>query len=557
MRDLLQVLRDEDSLHWKAVARAWGVDLGAAGRDPLSHLVQAMLDPDRVRLQFRRLSAHAQEALARLRQSGGRMPLMRFGRDYGEIREMGLARREREQPWLAPISIAETLWYAGWLGKGFAVSRGGPEEFVFIPGDLLALMPAPTLASAGGTAFDIFTLGRKEEPAYCGTSLAEDACTLLAFLRINPQSDAPPAAWKHREDLARHLLLPPALRMLVHLLREMSALRSDGLRIDPQPAAAYLGLSAQEAQLRLIQLWRQSESWNDLAEWGEVETRGRSWPNDPLAARSNLIGMLEQIPGRGWVTLASFIRALRDQQPEFMRPAAAFEGWSLIDRSTGAELNGWEAWERVEGAFARWLVCGPLFWLGLTELAGGTPAHAVRLSPLGEAALDLPRSTPSETLPPRPVPVRMRNEGTVSLPAGTDLTHRYQLARCLSWVGRQGTAFIYRLDPQGLEAARRQGLEMRHVIAALERAARRPLPPGLAKALASWVKDGARVVARQLRVVTFKDADTARRAARLSGMAAIPRETLGPQAWVVRPEHLGRVRLLLAENGLLMDVEGE
>ena len=31
MRDLLQVLRDEDSLHWKAVAHAWGVDLGAAG----------------------------------------------------------------------------------------------------------------------------------------------------------------------------------------------------------------------------------------------------------------------------------------------------------------------------------------------------------------------------------------------------------------------------------------------------------------------------------------------------------------------------------------------
>jgi len=112
MRDLLQVLRDEDSLHWKAVAHAWGVDLGAAGRDPLSHLVQAMLDPDRVRLQFRTLSAHAQEALARLRQSGGRMPLMRFGRDYGEIREMGLARREREQPWLAPKPCGTPVGWA-------------------------------------------------------------------------------------------------------------------------------------------------------------------------------------------------------------------------------------------------------------------------------------------------------------------------------------------------------------------------------------------------------------------------------------------------------------
>jgi len=557
MRDLLQVLRDEDSLHWKNVARAWGVDLSAAGRDPLTHLVLAMLDADRVRLQFYALPDEAQEALARLRQSGGRIPLMRFGREYGEIREMGLARREREQPWLSPASVAEALWYAGWLGKGFAISRGGPEEFVFIPGDLLALMPAPTLAWADGPAFDIFTLGRTEEPADCGTSMAEDACTLLAFLRINPQSDASPAAWKHREVLARHVILPSAVPMIVRLLREMGVLRSDGLRLDPQPAAAYLGLSAREAQLRLVQIWRQSESWNDLAEWGEVETRGKSWPNDPLAARSNLIGMLQRIPGHGWVTLVSLIRALRDHQPEFMRPAAAFEGWSLVDPRTDAELKGWEVWQRVEGAFARWLVCGPLFWLGLTELAGGTNAQAFRLSLLAEPALDLPRTTPSETVPPRPAPVRLRSEGTVSLPAGTDLTHRYQLARCTSWVGRQGTAYVYRLDPQGLEAARRQGLEMRHVTAVLERANRRPLPPGLAKALAAWEKDGARVVARQLRVVTFKDAETARLAARLKGMAAIPRETLGPQAWVVRPEHVGRVRLLLAENGLLMDVEGE
>ncbi len=557
MRDLLQVLRDEDNLHWKAVARAWGVDLSTSGRDPLSLLTQTILNADRVRMQFHALRSDAQEALSRLRQLGGRMPLMRFAREFGEIREMGLARREREQPWLAPASVAEGLWYAGWLGKGFAISRGGPEEFVFIPGDLLALMPAPTLVSAGGSAFDLYTLERKETPANCGTAMAEDACTVLAFLRVNPQSDLSPEAWKRREVLARHLLLPAAVPLLIHLLREMRALRGDGLRLDPQPAAAFLKMPVRDAQLRLVETWRASQSWNDLARWGVVETRGESWPNDPLAARGNLLSLLQQIPGEACVTLGSLVRALHDRQPEYMRPAAAFEGWSLVEQQTGAELTGWQAWEQVDGAFARWLVCGPLFWLGLTELAGGSPAQAFRLTPFLQSAQGQPQTAPAKIAAPRPVAIRMRGDGMVSVPAGTDLTLRYQLARCLSWVGRQGTSLIYRLDPQGLETARRQGLEIRHVIAALERALLHPLPPVLAKALAAWAQEGARVVSRRLQVVTFRDADTARLAARLKGMAAIPRETLGPQAWVVRAEHLGRVRLLLAENGLLMDVEAE
>ncbi len=554
MRDLLQVLREEDRLHWMAVAHAWSVDLTGAGRDPLGHLVGAMLDAQRVRAQLNTLPVAEREALGRLRRAGGRLPLARFAREFGEIREMGLARRERETPWLAPISTAEALWYGGWLGRGFAISRGGPEEFVFIPGDLLALMPADTLAAGDGLTLEAFTLGPKQVTSSQGSALAEDACTLLAFLRANPQSAAPPELWRRKEMLARHILIGPALPLLVRLLQEAGVLRSDGLRLEPKAAAAFLGTSIDEVLQRLTNLWRESSAWNDLLEWGGVQTLGSSWPNDPTLARHNLLTFLSRIPVGAWVRLDSFAHALQAEDSEFMRPAAAIEGWTFVDRRTGHELRGWDAWGDVEGRFARWLLVAPLFWLGLTEITGAPQPEAFRLTSVAASTLGLP--SPMGEPQGKRSAVTLRSEGTLMVPRGTDLTLRYQLARSLSWVGRQGSAFVYRLDPMGLESARRQNLEVRHVISVLERSTGRPLPRPLSKALEDWQRHGARVVVRSLRVVQFKDAETARLAARVKGMSGIARETLGPQAWVVRTEDMGRLRLVLAESGLLVEVEG-
>jgi hypothetical protein len=555
MRDLLQVLREEDRLHAMAVARAWSVDLTGAGRDPLGHLVSAMLDVQRVRAQFGSLPAAEREALARLRRSGGRLPLARFTREFGEIREMGLARRERETPWLSPVSTAEALWYGGWLGRGFAISRGGPEEVVFIPGDLLALMPADTLVAEAGLTLEAYTPAPQQVASSQGTALAEDACTLLAFLRANPQSAAAPEDWRRKEILAKHVLIGPALPLLVRLLQEAGVLRSDGLRPEPKTAAAFLGTSVDDVLLQLVNLWRETSAWNDLLEWGGVQTLGSSWPNDPILARANLLSFLGRIPVGAWVRLDAFVHALQSGDPEFMRPAAAIEGWTFVDRRTGHELSGWDAWGDVEGRFARWLVVSPLFWLGLTEIIGEPQPEAFRLTPVAAKALGLPRQ--AGVAQGRRLAVALRSEGTLMVPRGTDLTVRYQLARCLSWVGRQGSAFVYRLDPTGLETARRQNLEIRHVISALERSTGRPLPRSLANALEDWQRHGARVVVRSLRVVQFKDAETARLAARVKGMSEITRESLGPQAWVVRAEDMGRLRLVLAESGLLIELEGE
>ncbi len=142
MLALLHALQDEGADHWRVVAQAWGVEYPASARDPLSDLIAAILDPARVAERYRELPPDGRLALAALRRAGGKIPVAEFSYRYGEIRAMGAARRQREQPWLNPASVSERLWYSGWLGRAFIRAGSDVQEYLFLPGDLEALIPA-------------------------------------------------------------------------------------------------------------------------------------------------------------------------------------------------------------------------------------------------------------------------------------------------------------------------------------------------------------------------------------------------------------------------------
>ena len=46
---------------------------------------------------------------------------------------MGAARRERERPDRAPVSVTETLFYKALIGRAFFETSQGLREFAFIP----------------------------------------------------------------------------------------------------------------------------------------------------------------------------------------------------------------------------------------------------------------------------------------------------------------------------------------------------------------------------------------------------------------------------------------
>ena len=71
---------------------------------------------------------------------------------------MGAARRDRERPDLKPSCPGEMLWYRALIGKAFFNLPPEPQEYAYIPDDLLEFLQP--LSSQG-----VQPMGRPASPA--------------------------------------------------------------------------------------------------------------------------------------------------------------------------------------------------------------------------------------------------------------------------------------------------------------------------------------------------------------------------------------------------------
>jgi hypothetical protein len=551
MLTLLHALQDETADHWRLVAQAWGVEYPASARDPLSELIVAVLNPERVAEIYRALEEPARKAVDALRRSGGKMPVVEFFHRYGEIRSMGPARLRREQPWLNPVSTSEGLWYSGWLGRAFIRAGGAAQEYIFLPGDLEALIPAGAGESAPQWNLLSYQPGRRELLYQAGSRSAEDACTLLAFVRNWPQ----PARrgiprWIPDRPLDLHAKEAAAFPLLYHLLLEQGLLQGDPLQPDPESARVFLERSAGESSIALLKAWRDSSVWNDLEHMGGLTAEG-AWPNDPRRSRREFLDALRPAPRGQWCTIESAVEMIRRARMEFLRPASEFDSWSLHDEA-GEYLRGMESWNRVEGTLVRFYLAGPMAWLGAVDLAPREAPKAFRFSPPAAGLWD--EETPAA--PPAEARARIRPDGSMFVLPGTPPLLRYQLARCANWLAPKGGAYVYRISPRSLARAREQGVRATHILSLLETLLGK-VPPGLAGAVRHWEQHGSEAVVRTERILTGRSADAA---AKIDALARRDRSTVarleGP-VYVVSRLGVNRLRVRLMEEEILLDDEEE
>jgi hypothetical protein len=133
MPTLLPTLLDYDPGLLAIIAHRWDVDLESLDRrEAAETLAAAMLDPERAAAEWARLNDQERGALQMLLGAvDHKMTAAQFSRLFGEIRQMGPGKRDREKPHLHPVSVAETLYYRGLLAVAFDQGKTGVQPFVY------------------------------------------------------------------------------------------------------------------------------------------------------------------------------------------------------------------------------------------------------------------------------------------------------------------------------------------------------------------------------------------------------------------------------------------
>jgi hypothetical protein len=531
MPDLLTSLQKHDLGHLRIVAGLWGLELDSKETEAAAkELCASLLDPDLLAEILEALKPEAQTALEALTAKSGRIPWAEFIRQHGDIREIGPGKRDREKPHLNPASTAEILFYRALLARAFFNTASGPQEFAYIPDDLLEIVIsrgdsriAPTMAEPLGRP----ALPREKEYIIpTNDNILDDATTLLAALRLG--------------------LEPPETNMPAQVLEEFLKAAKIITKSGPKPEAVKTFLEAprQEALKNLVDVWLESESFNELRQLPGLVFEGE-WNNQPVITREFLLNLLDAIPEGKWWSLSAFINDVKAKYPDFQRASGDYDSWFIKRESDGEYLRGFEHWDQVDGALIRYFIAGILFWLGQVDLAApedGAEPTAFRAK--GEKTKGLNEDGK----------LAVRSNGMIASSRLVPRVVRYQVARFCEWDNPKADEYQYRLTPASLKRAGEQGLKIEHLLSLLAKHAAGGIPPVLVKALKRWDANGteARVQTRAiLRVSRPEVLEELRKskAARFLG------EILGPTAVIVKEGAQSKVLAALAELGLLAEEE--
>jgi hypothetical protein len=309
----------------------------------------------------------------------------------------------------------------------------------------------------------------------------------------------------------------------------------------------------------------QSTSFNELQLLPGIQVEGE-WQNDPLRARQAILEFIATLPirdsskgggeDRPYWSLEAFTEAIRQKHPDFQRPAGDYDSWYLREELSREFLRGFEHWEEVDGALLRYIICAPLHWLGILDLAAPaedkTPA-AFRFSAWAADLLEgkAPRGFVSEE-----GAFIVRSDARIRVPRKAPRAVRYQVARFCDWeTERAGqddlTEYAYRLTPASLERARQQGLRINHLLALLRKHAS-AVPPILVKALERWEENGTEARLEQVLVLRLRSPELLQML-RSSRAARFLDEPLSATAVIVKPGAWEKVLGVLAELGYLGD----
>lgn len=390
------------------------------------------------------LDSEAQAALAALVAANGQLPVVTFAQRFGAVRPPDTTAK----PWLAPISATEQLWWIGFLYLHPPRRKPGVIQAYALPAELLPLVSQALPATREEGALDPWQ--RPGRPAdFWWHSTLWLATIAGAAVRVTHGRWLPPTLLNtlaarmgldqeadYRASRSERQL--PYLAFL-HYLAEIAALVQGEQLLQATPNG-WQWLAADDATRRQL-LWQQ---WC-AAPADQAFPYRFAWEPCSPQAKALLCTELRRLSSTHFVPLHEVIAALHLK-----------DNWGLLPGSPLWTPDG----ERSAEPLAA-LLCGPLFWLGLIDVAerasvGVHPTATtlfVRLTAWGRWLLGTGEAPPPSTLPATPCTIRRRAPNTLVATIHTAPEQLARLAIFCDWAPQPSARWEQQLTltPEGWE----------------------------------------------------------------------------------------------------------
>ena len=495
-----QMIVDYPDVVLQVLAEMRGAFLDAAdSRQQAVQLLAAQItDPASVQSAYQEavdMAPNAQAAIEMLLKEQGEVPEAQFSREFGGIRQMGPAKLERETPWLYPESVAELLYYNGLVGRGFKGAGQNAHATIYLPSDITPWLPHPqNPALSDGLPIIPLPPPSASRTIFADDSFVEDVGTFLGFIlseQLRLISTGP-----HPEDidkLVQRLQVPfdetmpelsTRLGLLLHIANRVGWLRRSEqgtIALTGNRVRSFLELNRSEQRQILWNGWRESSEWNDLCRTPGLECADTgNWQNDPLQTRTTVLKMVGRLQPGNWYSISDVVDAIKKLDPDFQRPTGRYDTWYIRSSKTQEFLKGFEQWDAVEGALIRFLLLGPLHWLGAVDLAEPSSGdnYLVSLSKWGACWLGHDTPQPIENIGRT---INVQDDFTITLPVNSPLDDRFRIERFAQWQSSY-PEYRYQITQRSLKRATETSVSASQIIEFLSNR-QRQLPEKVKSAL--------------------------------------------------------------------------
>lgn len=473
MPTILETIREYEQDILSMIAESWGINQQVDAHKNIAKQIAVLMgDPATAKEIYESMPPDVKTALHAISLKKGRVTWEQFVRKFGDIREMGAIRREKERPDRQPVSVSEHLFYRGLIGRAFFDSEGGLKEYAFIPDEL---SHAFKVTGESEKEKMHIPLAKKQRllTTEADDRIIDHAATLLAELR---KSIRPNEVTLNNPDIPS--------RFLIELLMEGGTINTGG-NLHADQIKDFLEMDRPSTLFFLAEVWMKAESLNEINFIPQLDIEG-GWKNNAVETRMVVLDVLKKLPAGKWIAINDFVSWFQDNHPDFMRTRGEFESWLVKSVETGGYLRGFENWDAVEGSYLRFIIANPSYWLALTDLGNqsrsSSPTHFRKSV---KAELILNGEAPDYHWIQRNT-FLVDNTGKLIIDRMFPRDIRYQIARFCDLEVSTTNQFIYRITPGSLSRISNQGLKISQLLSTIKKYGKKPIPKNIAAALQRW-----------------------------------------------------------------------